>query len=208
MDASPAPLAQRLHGRMGLLSTSCEVVDLTEPEPDPEPEPEPEPKVDTETETDQVQDRKLEPEPEQEPELDKVESSPAVNWSKLTQVELRTLLRCFKLRTDGNKAALVRRLSLHTGAGTDEGEKQMSGGSLQADNQASRAVQKKWTKREAREAREAEATAVRARRPQIVSWDIETTIPRFRDDGPQCESHLMLISSALSCHFPLYGSVE
>lgn len=189
---------------MDLLPTSCEVVDLTEPEPEPEV------KTETETATDQVQDPELEPdsEPEQEPEPKKVESSPSVNWSKLTQVELRMLLRCFKLRTDGNKAALIRRLSLHTGSVVIADEEQLSEGSLQADNKASSAAQKKRTEREAREATEAQTTAARARRPQIVSWDIETTIPRFRGEGSQCESQFMLVSSPLSSHFPPYSSVE
>ena len=162
-----------------------EVVDLTHAGPalelelEREPEPEPQPEL------------ALEPEPEPEPEPEKhhtvTQVSPALNWAKLTQVELRTLLRCFGLRTDGSKTALVRRLSLHTSSAMGEDGEQTARGATRPEDQAKSAMQKKMKDcKAARDGREAEAAAGRARRrPQIVSWDIETTIPRFHGDSYQ-----------------------
>ena len=126
------------------------------------------------------------PEPEPEPEHHTAtQFSPALNWAKLTQVELRTLLRCFGLRTDGSKTALVRRLSLHTSSITGEHGEHTAWGATRPEDQTNSALQKKMKEREARDDREAKAAAARAARPQIVSWDIETTIPRFHGDGYQ-----------------------
>eukprot|EP01043_Picozoa_sp_COSAG02_P007496 COSAG02_NODE_224_length_28285_cov_39.533066_25_plen_188_part_00 len=101
------------------------------------------------------------------------------NWAKLTQAELRTLLQCFGLPTDGNKAALVSRLASRTGSdapGPDPGGRRDGGIPAQ---------QTPMSRRKQRAAREAEDAAHRAHRPQIVSFDIETTIPRFSGDGCQ-----------------------
>lgn len=101
------------------------------------------------------------------------------NWAKLTQVELRTLLQCFGLPTVGNKAALVSRLASHTGsgaAGSDAGGRS-DGATPERHTPVSR--------RKARPAREGEDATHRAHRPQIASFDIETTIPRFGGDGCQ-----------------------
>lgn len=168
VGATREPLPQRLRDRI-------EVVDLTtgrqpEPEAEPEPEPEPDPKS------------MLKPTSKLEAETDDVRSSPAMNWSKLTQVELRTLLRCFGIRTDGNKAALVSRLDLHTKSAAEKGGEVNPEEQSRGDRQDVRVVQKKRETGEERKARESKEATARARRPQIVSWDIETTIPRFRGD--------------------------
>ena len=88
------------------------------------------------------------------------------------------------------------RLSLHTGSVATEGEESASKRALQAEDKAISAAQKKNNNQEARDARETGAAAARACRPQIVSWDIETTIPRFRGDGYQCEPQSLLVRPA------------
>lgn len=100
----------------------------------------------------------------------------SANWAKLTQVELRTLLQCFGLPTDGNKATLVSRLALHTGSGAVS-DPSSDGGTPEQHTPVSR--------RKQTPVRDAEDRAPRAHRPQIVSFDIETTIPRYRGDGHQ-----------------------
>ena len=135
----------------------------------------------------------VEPEPEPKPTVLPETPTPPTrktNWAKLTVVELRTLLGCFGLPTDGNKAALVSRLGEHTGGEIADGgtppRAAGGGGGAEGVTTPPRTAERKATaaaKKQAREAEEAAAWARRARRPQVCSFDIETTIPRFKGDG-------------------------
>lgn len=181
VDVNSAPPAQCVQERLRR-QLSREVVDLTG---SGQPSREPEPQAELESQS------KLQPAPAVK------KSSLPVNWSKLTRVELRTLLCCFGLDTDGSKADLVRRLSLHTDSATGG----MKDETFQPERNVISTLQTKVEKRLAREAREAREAAARAGRPQIVCWDIETTIPRFGGEGyqyaTQAPNYLALNSSVV-----------
>ena len=204
--ASPLPLAERLQQRVGERQAgSVRPTTLSAP---PEPEPEPE-QLDDER-SQRPRDAAMEtretppkrrppghleprqlglPPPSSPPPLEQPAatasdggspSTPrAPNWAKLTVRELRVLLGAFGLPADGSKGDLVERLAQHTAGAAEEARRaEADAPSPAAAKEAARA--EKAAARAAAAAQREALAARRAQRPQIVSFDIETTIPRYR----------------------------
>mmetsp|Transcript_20126 Transcript_20126/g.41304 ORF Transcript_20126/g.41304 Transcript_20126/m.41304 type:complete len:172 (+) Transcript_20126:58-573(+) len=106
------------------------------------------------------------------------------SWSKLSQGELRTLLHCFNLPTEGKKNDLVRRLAQRT----QTAKLQVPESS--ETSEASRATTSRPTSSAPSQASTGVAAAASSedrrawldQRPELVVFDLETTIPRFKGD--------------------------